>query len=50
MAADLSTAVTALSYDDIRLLTQMQEGVRDAGFAGRMDNETVARDQIRMMP
>jgi hypothetical protein len=28
----------------------LQEGVRDAGFAGPMDNEKVARDQIRMVP
>ena len=28
----------------------LQEGARDAGFAGPMDNETVARDQIRTVP
>ena len=28
----------------------LQEGVRDASFAGPMDNETVARDKIRTVP
>jgi hypothetical protein len=47
----MMTSDFSLSHNRGAPVTQdLQEGMLDSGFGGPMDNETVARFKIRMVP